>query len=695
MAATSAEANAGSRAMTSPAAESKSTPPPIAPNAAVADKAVKERIARVLLAEVEMHYSARNTMIAEMRKRRYQEKKVEIPEAYQQTAQEVRLPILSDTIDLMIAIADDAPWRVNVDPYDDTQQAYRNSSLREKWSEALVHEVEQKLGRPITSMVRANQISDGLGVLKVLYDPDVWRDLPTATSMFKKGVKSLDGDQLKELDTAQENGKRGGLPISFVDVDPMNFHPIYGQDGQVDAVIEVMERPLRSVLAKFGDRIRWAEGEGIVPVGPLGEAYPYHGFDTQYDSRPHVKVWEYWDRNDCLTFVDDVLVKSARHGMGEVPYFHCFAKPTPDRNPERHSRPPTYKQRWLLDMLDRLWTMNSNAAYLYCYPTPITTTPLGLDVPLGEDGRPITPEFEVGKHMTLYEGQEFKFQTPPVEHIKLMGDLIQQAMHMHEVSSGLGPAIRGVGGGDQAGYAINQLISASMLTLHPCIQQFDFMMARAIRFVWRLIELRIKTPVPIWGDVPMEPGQKTRKAGAPAKKWLMLGPADIKNYHRVSVETKPLVDQMRISKGNFAAQMVKGKLLDRRRAIEEYLGYPDPDQVMDAIWVDEAMESGPLHDKAVEVAIKKAGLLPAPPAPLMRDPLGGPQQGNEGATLGGPPGSGPGQGMPLNPNAPPMPQSAVLPMAGAGLSGPGGRPAGGDRMPPMQMPQPLQGPVGR
>jgi hypothetical protein len=669
---------------------SKSTPAPVAPSRPISDKGAKERIARALRSESEMHYSARNVMMTEMRKRRYQDKKVDIPEAYQQTAQEVRLPILSDTIDLMIAISDDAPWRVHVDPYDETLTAYRNSSLREKWSEALVREVEQKLGRSVTSMVRANQIADGLGVLKVLYDPDVWRDLPTARSMFKKKVDDLGEDEIKDLDGAQETAKRGGLPISFVDVDPMNYHPIYGQDGQVDAVIEVMERPIRSVLAKYGSKIRWLEGEGIVPVGPLGEAYPYHGFDTQHDTRPHVTVWEYWDRQDTMVFVDDVLVHSAHHGMGEVPYFHCFAKPTPDRNPERHSRPPTYKQRWLLDLLDRFWTMMSNAGYLFCYPTPVTTTPLGQDVPLGDDARPITPEFEVGKHMTLYEGQEFKFITPPSEHLELMGRLIEQAMRMHEVSSGLGPAIRGVGGGDQAGYAINQLIQASMMTLHPGIQQYDLMMARAIRYVWKLIEKRIKTGVPIWGDKPKTtPGEKS-EPGETKKKWLLLGPSDIKGYYRVKVETKPLVDQMRISKGSFAAQMVKGKLLDRRRAIEEYLGYPDPDAVMDAIWVDEALESGPLHDKAVEVAMKKAGVMPAPPMPMMRDPLGGPMQGNEGATLGGPPGMGPGAGMPLNPNAPPMPQPTEQQMAEAGLAGNGGRPAGGDRMAPQPMPVPLQ-----
>ncbi len=669
-------------------AQDKTTPAPVAPGPMRGDERKKVAIATSLRQEVEWHYDRRNKMMSDMRKRRHQEKRVEIPEAYQQTAQEVRLPVLSDTIDLMIAICNDAPWHAQVDPYDDTIGAARNSSLREKWAEALFTEVEQKLGRQVTAMVRSNQVADGMGVLKVVYDPDAWSDLPTPRSMFKKGAAKLSAAEADQFSSAVEMGKRGGLPISFVDVDPMNYHPIYGQNGEVDAVIEIMERPVRSMLAKYSSKVRYAEGEGIVPVGPIGEAYPYHHLDTQYDNRPHVKYWEYWDREDYMIFVDDVLVKSGHHGMGEVPYFHCFAVSSPDRNPERYSRPPTYKQIWILDLLDRFWTMMSNAGYLFCYPTPITETPLGTDVPLGSDGRPITSEFEVGKHMTLYTGQEFKFVTPPSEHLQLMGDLIQQAMRMFEVSSGLGPAIRGVGGGDQAGYAINQLIQASMMTLHPALLQFDFMMARAIRYCMKLVERRIKTDVPIWGESPNK-DDKT-DTGQRKKKWLVLGPSDINGYYRVKVETKPLVDQMRISRGTFAMQMVKAKLLDRRRAIEEYLGYGDPEAVMDAIYVDEALESGPLHDQVVQHAIQKAGLDPAPQQPP-NTPNGGPPTGGEmGGGFGGPPGIGPGAGMPLDQGAPAPPQVTGNQIAKMGMSGGGGRPAPGDRMPPQMMPVPQQ-----
>lgn len=663
--------------------ETKSTPAPVSVGSLPKGKQEKAVVAISLRTDVETHYSKRNRMMQQMRERRFQDKAVEIPEAYRQTAREVRLPLLADTIDLMVAICDDAPWTIHVDPYDETQKAYRNSSLREKWTKAAFAQVEHELGRPVTSLVRANQVADGVGVLKVVYSPDSWKELPSAKSMFGKPVDALDEEQLKEHGSRIETAKKGArLPFTFVDVDPMNWHPIYGPDGTVEAVIEIMERPVRSVLAKYADKVRWNPKSGTVgPVlGALGEAYPYGGFDASYDTRPHLKVWEYHDRQESLIFVEDVLVHHVRHNMGQPPYFHCFAKPNPDRNPERYSRPPAFKQTWLLDLMDSFWTMMSNAGYLFCYPTPVTVTPVGLDVPLGDDGRPISQEFEVGKHMTLWQGQEFKFSTPPSEHLQLMGELIKNAMSMYEVSSGLGPAVRGIGGGDQAGYAINQLMQASMLTLHPALKQFDFMMAQVITYVWRMIERRIKDDVWIWGESPNQD-----ESGK--KKWLSLGPPDIQGYYKVDVTTKPLVDQQRIARGSFASQMVKAKLLDRRRAIEEYLGYEDPDTIIDAIWVDESLESGPLHDKAVEEAIKKAGLVPPPPLPpIGGDPLGGPMTGGEGATLGGPPGLGPGLGMPLAPNAPPMPQPTEAQIAGMGLSGPGGRPAGVSRQPPTQMP---------
>jgi hypothetical protein len=660
--------------------EARSTPAPVAPDGLPKDREAKRLVATALRADAETHYNKRNQMMRDMRLRRNQDKAVEIPEAYRQTAREVRLPLLADTIDLMVAICDDAPWNVHVDPYDTTQKAERNSSLREKWTKAAFEQAEKELGRPVTSLVRANQVGDGMGVLKVVYAPDSWKNLPTSKSMFGKTADELDEEQLKERDERVAVAKKGArLPFTFVDVDPINYHPIYGPDGQVEAVIEIMERPIRSVLAKYADKIRYDPKKGTVgPIlGTLGESYAYGGFDAQYDTRPHLKVWEYWDREEYIIFVEDVPVKYGRHGMGAPPYFHCFAKPVPDRNPERYSRPPAYKQIWLLDLLDSFWTMMSNAGYLFCYPTPVTVTPAGLEVPLGDDGRPVAQEYEVGKHMTLWQGQEFKFTTPPSEHLQLMGTLIQNAMRMYEVSSGLGPAIRGVGGGDQAGYAINQLIQASMMTLHPAIKQFDFMMSQAIAYVWRMIEKRIKDDVWVWGD-PIKKDDSAKKI------WLALGPDDIGGYYKVAVETKPLIDQQRIAKGSFAAQMVKSKLLDRRRAIEEYLGYENPDEIMDAIWVDESLESGPLHDKAIEQAIKKAGLVPAPPMQMPpMGPLGGPLTGGEDPTLGGPPGLGPGLGMPLNPNAPPMPQPTEGQM---GMSGPGGRPAGFSRQPPTQTP---------
>lgn len=656
--------------------------------------------ALLLRDEARDRYDTRNRMIAEMRALRYQEGRVDIPSQYRGTTKEVRLPLLADQVDLMSAIIDDSPRVIHVDPVQEGPAAQRNASLRERWAEAVVSQVEQELNRPVLSMLSENMCGDGLAVLKVVYRPDHWTTIPDSEELFGKQADSLEPDEVKKLKDSRKDAQRGArLPFSWVDVDPLSYMPIYGPTGEVEAVIELTERPIRAVLATYNRMLAYKKIRGkwsFIPLVALGEAEPPSGSDAQYDTRQTVEVWEYWDRQCSITFVEDVPVRYAEHGTGAVPYFEAYAKPNSSRDPERRSRPGSYKQKWLVELLNRFWTMMGNVGYLYCYPTPVTETPLDANIPLGADGRPPHIEWEVGKHITLMAGQKLLFVTPPAEHMALMGDLIQQALRLFDQSSGLGPAIRGVGGADQPGYALQQLIGASLLSLKPAIKQRDWMLARALAYTWRLIEKRIGEPVPVWGTNP--------NADQGGKQWLELGPDDIKGYYKIEVESKPLMGQLRISLGAFGASMVKARMMSRGRAMSELLGIEQPDDEMDDIAIDELLETDPILKKQVfEAAMKRAGLMPpnAPPGtppnlpgmggPPMMPPLG---MGAGGPPLPGgmppmPP-AGPGVGLPLQPPTPPMPGPSAGQMEGMGLGMPG-RPAGGDRMAPAQPQRDLGG----
>jgi hypothetical protein len=201
--------------------------------------------------------------------------------------------------------------------------------------------------------------------------------------------------------------------------------------------------------------------------------------------------------------------------------------------------------------------------------------------------------------------------------------------------------MKGIGGEYQPGYALNQLMQASMLTIQPAVKSRDAMLSEVAGFFQQLVE-HIGDTVWVYGDNPDRDTYKTKGR----KRWLRLAPHEIGGYYDVHIQTRPLIDQMRIARGSFAGTMVDKKLMSRRVAIEDFLGYQDPEEMMDEIWVDEALSVGPLHDQAVMDAMRQAGMIPPPPMPGGQEEAG--NMGITPTTNGSGP-AGPGVGMPLQP----------------------------------------------
>lgn len=227
---------------------------------------------------------------------------------------------------------------------------------------------------------------------------------------------------------------------------------------------------------------------------------------------------------------------------------------------------------------------------------------------------------------------------------------MERQTHTFEMLTGLGPAMKGIGGEYQPGYALNQLMQASMLTIQPAVKSRDAMLSEIAGFFQFLVE-HLGDTVWVYGDNPDRDTYKTKGR----KRWLRLAPHEIGGYYEVHVSTRPLIDQMRIARGSFAGTMVERKLMSRRVAIEDFLGYQDPEEMMDEIWVDEALSVGPLHDQAVMDAMRQAGMIPPPPMPGQEGQGGMPLTPTSNGT--GP--AGPGVGMPLQPpvGQPPSPMT--------------------------------------
>ncbi len=605
------------------------------------------RHAVALKTDLENRDRGRNQQIAEMRQWRYNEKKTNIPPAFQGTAEDIRIPLIDDVISRIVGIIDDAEWKATVKPNAPGQIAARNSSLREKWVEGIFQKCEEDLnGRPVVSLVTDNQIADGRGIIKVIPYIQAWSGLPTSEGEYKKNYDALSEDEQKTLSRKQERAKlTSRLPWKMIDIDPLTYHESRNSDGVIDTVIEITRRPTRSVIKEYGDKIKEY-------LSSAGEAFDEQDYPS---SMPlSCEVWEYWDCEWHIAFVDKVPVKAIQHGLERPPYFTCVARPVSSRDATRATMPPVYKLIKLAASIQNLMTMGQNIVYLFAYPTPVVTTPPNMNLPKGPDGRPRVNRWEPGKVMNLFEGQKFEFATPPVQHLQVINDWMEKQTHMFEMLTGLGPAMKGIGGEYQPGYALNQLMQASMLTIQPAVKSRDAMLSEIAGFFQFLVEYLGDT-VWVYGD---NPDKETIKAKG-RKRWLRLAPHEVGGYYSVSIKTRPLIDQMRIARGSFAGTMVERKLISRRYAIEEFLGIQDPDEMMDEIWVDEAIDVGPLHDMAVTEAMKRAGMTPPPPPPQPGQQPGQPGQGALPPTNNGTGPAGPGVGMPLEPpvGQPPSPMT--------------------------------------
>ena len=637
--------------------------------------------ARELKSEAEHVYSERNNKILEMREWRYGEVPADIPKAYEKTAKAIKVPLAGDVIDRMVGILNEAPWHAKVVPYGPGPEAQKNSSLREKWSEAAIATIEQhELARPVVNMVTDCQIGDGMGVCKVIYNKASWRSLPSAKSVFGRSAAEISVQEARELSDKQEEAKRmAPLPFRIVDVIPLNYYPFHGPDGELDAVIEINRRPLRGIKRQYGADI-------ASELGRMGESMSK---DEEFGGGQAITEWQYWDRETYAIYLNDIPVVGGKHSLGQVPYFECYAQQRADRDPSRYALPPVYNLISLIQSIQNMLTMGQNAMFLTAFPTPVLYTPLGVEVPKGADGRPRGVRIEQGRMLTLFQGQEIKYLEVPIENLKMIDAWAERCMRLFEMLSGLGPALRGIGGADQPGYALNQLITASMTVLNPAVRSRDLMLARVIAFIWRLIENTIQDTVWVWGENPADrEGQK--KKGK--QMWLGLGPHDIKHYYSLTVETKPLMAQQRIAQGAFAKQMASKptQLLSKRAAIEDFMGYANPEEMMDEMWVEDAIEQGPLADQVKMDAVKKAGMSVAGPEPEALPPPPGVAGGQPGMPNAAPP-AGPGVGMPITPEAPPMPGPTEGQMQDqAGYSMPGGRPAGSGQQPPVQAPVPIR-----
>lgn len=594
-----------------------------------------------------------------------------IPDAYKAIAKEVRTPFVRDTWHRAVSALNQKPYVVHIEPRDQKMDTERACNIGERWDTAVRNSLDKELNLDTSIESAKALIRDGESVLKVVHRPDAWANFP-------RREKNEDSESF--LNRVDKMKKGAPLPFAWRVVDRLTT---VWQDGEFgdEWVIELAEYP-RAFMARHYNMRPNGEGRLVDPANPLA---PINAPDIQartaitpantLGGMPKPWGWqntpfgrclkaEYLDKDWWAVIVDGSMAPGFPKPNPYAPHLPYFRAKGPD------SESLLYSLLFLVPTLDELLTMKLNWSYLGAYPSPVVhAVPNAISgaFPTGEDGIMPTLQWKPGKALTFPAGWMIDFLQPPPVGTDL-NQLVEILRGLIDIA-GIPSVLRGVGGSDQAGYAINQLMAAASLAFRLASESLSRQFAKAYEFLHYLVDHRIQQTVYVlagpqgdnqtgkqWIGLHEGQGVSATEAGVDE-----LGPVEV--TYRVTLPTDEQARAM------IAMQIVNAPkpLMSQKRAIEKYLQEEDPETIMDEIAVEEALNTSPLRDLWIQHAVQQAGLGAGLGGPQNGEPPGAQPGVNDAGNAGEP--AIPGLNQPMQP-APPGPPSGGVPGA------PGGRAAG-------------------
>jgi len=573
---------------------------------------------------------------------------VNIPPEYRAITREVRTPFLRDAWARIAASLVSKPPIVQVQPRDDNRKEYREAAAdASRFFMAMMERLNKQTGEDTIYASTAALVRDGESVIKLVHVPDAWAAFPTSA-----GIPSAEA--LKK----QEQFKKGAdLPFAWRCVDRLST--VWG-DGEYgdEWVIEFGEYPLPYAMHKYGLRLD-ADGRVYDPKTMLGGRPQPEGQSTS--ARACTKL-EYFDSEEWHVVVNGVEPSGWPKPNPYAPHKPYF------RARGHNSESLLYSLLWLVPRLDELITMKLNWSYLGAYPNPVvedvpTAQSLpGLEGPMGDtSGAAEDVVWRPGKLINLPTGKKLSFLVPPPigadtnELLEILRSLIEVA--------GIPSVMRGSAAGGDSGYLANQMLSAASMQYRLASQALQRQFEQALDFVAWLVPNIVGQTVYVqgWQAIDEKSGRPKTRAD---RAWLGLAPdakgeskniADVTKLGPASFQFRPVLPTDEQARAMIAVQLTNAAkpLISRRHALKQWLEEEDADQIIDEIYIEDALEQEPLKSMVIQRALEEAGLsgpeqaeAPAPAASAM-DPAA-----LAAAMGGGQPGMippGPGQLSPIPP----------------------------------------------
>jgi hypothetical protein len=583
---------------------------------------------------------------------------VNIPEEYRKIVAECRTPFARDAWLRTTASLTQNPWLAHFEPISSADRHKRAANVAERWWMAAAEAMNKDAGVDVVRESVKGLVREDESVIKMVHRPHAWATFPR---------RAGDPEDYRKKVEAYKKG--APLPLAWRCVDRLQC--VFG-DGEYgdDFALEFGEYERRMLAGKHGmtevhgDTMHGRlahpeEGIGGKPK-PEGELVTSFGMSTKI---------EYWDAEWWHVVIDG----------SDAP---GFPKPNPyaPRLPLIRAKandevePVLYSLMFLVPRLDDLLTMWQNWAYLSAFPTPVLedvpntqALPSGLE-PLGDDNAPSAFTWVQGKLLETPHGKTLRFLQPPPAGQDL-GRMAEIYRNLIDVA-GIPSILRGDALSGQSGYLGSQMTAAASQLFKNLAAASQRQLEKCAEFAFACVDDLIGQTVYVLG------------AGGDGREYLGLRPegeptetlASVDSLGPITVKFRPVLPTDQQARAMVAKSLVTGppeqRLDSVQHAMETWLQYENPQEIMDQIWVENAMANDPqLNKLVVDDALRQAGML-TPPAPNPAAGLVGPDgltplvPGLPGAVTGGLPVL-PGMGMPFQPPPPP-----------AGPGGPGGRPAG-------------------
>jgi hypothetical protein len=622
---------------------------------------------------------------------------VEIPEAYRKTAIQVRTPLALHIANTVTAALSINPASIQFRPVKFGDAGQANATLREHFFEASWERQEEEAKRRLLRLFMANLAVKGEGVLKTLErSKKAWAGYGQSSL---KLAKSLEQDRSYDQHArdlifnskTEEYKLEAPYPIATTDVLPETFYYLKTEDGP-SFQCEVKQLPWYDALARFGaglDRHGNVYADADAWKNPQALGLARNEWDQIMGRTKTLALVEAWDWRRCqyiligpgqgsaslsTSLSSGTLVREVKHGYGDPflktlrgPYFHALGVTTASRLPERAGLSILFGFLALFGLLDSLYTMRANAAFITGFPSfkrnqppsGIPGVPPGV-APYGLDGTEADAEQEIEP------GKVFPYDVGPVEMPKAgveADKLITDIRGMLELA--LPSIVQGVVSGDESGYALNQAAHLARLAWDPIVSNAEIALGERTGFESWLIENRIGETVYAYAEEVPQTGRRKNRGRKSVAGWCGIGPDDLQGVHRYRVRLDPETPSNKVIETRGIVEQMQAKLVTYEDAVEQAGGNADE---VERSWLLHDLKGSPeIQGELKATVFAKLGTIrmqraqqqgmPTNPQQLLGGPQGGMPPGN--------PVPMPGQGMPLMPT----PAGAITGMGplGAGL----------------------------